>query len=73
MQTNIAKTPTLRSIKDVSDFLIKEDKIGRIDLSKIFPGEFKTLCELILQADKSVRNPTSLQNLIKLTQWGFTQ
>ena len=66
MQINIKSKHNFKLISDVSNYLVNLDKEGKIDLQKIAPGQFSTLCEIVLQKPEFA-NPTDLNKLIKMT------
>ena len=66
MQIRTSSKNKLVEISDVSNYLVDLDKEGKIDLQKIAPGQFKTLCEIVLEKPEFA-NPTDINKLIKMT------
>ena len=67
MLDNLKQTTfKFKVISDVSKYLVNLDKEEKIDLQKIAPGEFKTICEIVLEKPEFA-NPTDLNKLIKMT------
>ena len=66
MQIRTTSKNKLVEISDVSNYLVDLDNEGKIDLQKIAPGEFKTLCETVLETPEFA-NPTDINKLIKMT------
>ena len=59
-------THKFKVISDVSNYLVNLDNEGKIDLQKIAPGQFTTVCEIVLDKPEFA-NPTDLNKLIKMT------
>lgn len=68
MQNNLKhKKPHFKVISDVRDYLSKLDKEEKIDLQKIAPGEFYTICQLILDC-QDLADPKSVKELINASK-----